>query len=162
MCFHTKATSGTMEPFHRQVLPPQYSTVSPPSFKGAFPPLRRGKTPTTRTATPDAAGTMIQLTYVTSEIRWDATVTGRKRHVSPFLCSFLHNTFNPQVCSRGEVIKVKVLGTLALIDEGETDWKVIVINTDDPDAADYNGREETAAGSAEALASGSLRVLSSC
>lgn len=47
------------------------------------------------------------------------------------------------MCSRGEVIKVKVLGTLALIDEGETDWKVIVINTDDPDAADYNGREET-------------------
>ncbi|TWW81946.1 Inorganic pyrophosphatase [Takifugu flavidus] len=43
-----------------------------------------------------------------------------------------------KVCSRGEVIKVKVLGTLALIDEGETDWKVIVINTDDPDAAEYN------------------------
>lgn len=47
------------------------------------------------------------------------------------------------MCSRGEVIKVKVLGTLALIDEGETDWKVIVINTDDPDAAEYNGREKT-------------------
>lgn len=59
------------------------------------------------------------------------------------LCSFLHNTFNSQVCSRGEVIKVKVLGTLALIDEGETDWKVIVINTDDPDAANYNGRKAT-------------------
>lgn len=47
------------------------------------------------------------------------------------------------MCSRGEVIKVKVLGTLALIDEGETDWKVIVINTDDPDAANYNGRKTT-------------------
>jgi len=43
-----------------------------------------------------------------------------------------------KVCSRGEVIKVKVLGTLALIDEGETDWKVIVINVEDPEAADFN------------------------
>lgn len=34
---------------------------------------------------------------------------------------------------------MKVLGTLALIDEGETDWKVIVINTEDPEAADFNG-----------------------
>ncbi|XP_008287056.1 inorganic pyrophosphatase 2, mitochondrial [Stegastes partitus] len=43
-----------------------------------------------------------------------------------------------KVCSRGEIIKVKVLGTLALIDEGETDWKVIVINTEDPEAGDFN------------------------
>uniref|UniRef100_A0A8C5HZ39 inorganic diphosphatase n=1 Tax=Gouania willdenowi TaxID=441366 RepID=A0A8C5HZ39_GOUWI len=43
-----------------------------------------------------------------------------------------------KVCSRGEVIKVKVLGTLALIDEGETDWKVIVINAEDPEAGDFN------------------------
>lgn len=42
------------------------------------------------------------------------------------------------MCSRGEVIKVKVLGTLALIDEGETDWKVIVINTEDPEAGNFN------------------------
>lgn len=46
--------------------------------------------------------------------------------------------FDSQVCSRGEIIKVKVLGTLALIDEGETDWKVIVINTEDPEAAEFN------------------------
>lgn len=39
-----------------------------------------------------------------------------------------------QVCSSGQVIQVKVLGILALIDERETDWKVIAINTDDPDA----------------------------
>lgn len=45
------------------------------------------------------------------------------------------------MCSRGEIIKVKVLGTLALIDEGETDWKVIVINTEDPEAADFNGTD---------------------
>ncbi|NWX14578.1 IPYR pyrophosphatase, partial [Aegotheles bennettii] len=43
-----------------------------------------------------------------------------------------------KVCSRGEVIKVKVLGTLALIDEGETDWKIIAINVEDPEAGSYN------------------------
>ncbi|XP_066519835.1 inorganic pyrophosphatase 2, mitochondrial isoform X2 [Hoplias malabaricus] len=43
-----------------------------------------------------------------------------------------------KVCSRGEVICVKVLGALALIDEGETDWKVIVINVEDPEAEDFN------------------------
>lgn len=51
---------------------------------------------------------------------------------------FLKSNFDSQVCSRGEIIKVKVLGTLALIDEGETDWKVIVINTEDPEAASFN------------------------
>uniref|UniRef100_A0A671SGU3 inorganic diphosphatase n=1 Tax=Sinocyclocheilus anshuiensis TaxID=1608454 RepID=A0A671SGU3_9TELE len=44
-----------------------------------------------------------------------------------------------KICSRGEVLRVKVLGTLALIDEGETDWKVIVINVEDPEAEDFNG-----------------------
>jgi len=43
-----------------------------------------------------------------------------------------------KVCARGEIIRVKVLGVLAMIDEGETDWKVIAINVDDPDAANYN------------------------
>ncbi|XP_075697682.1 inorganic pyrophosphatase [Rhinoderma darwinii] len=47
-----------------------------------------------------------------------------------------------KVCERGEVIKVKVLGTLALIDEGETDWKVMVINVEDPEAALYNDIED--------------------
>ncbi|NXO43157.1 IPYR pyrophosphatase, partial [Locustella ochotensis] len=47
-----------------------------------------------------------------------------------------------KVCSRGEVIKVKVLGTLALIDEGETDWKVIAINVEDPEADSYNDIED--------------------
>lgn len=42
-----------------------------------------------------------------------------------------------KVCARGEIIRVKVLGILAMIDEGETDWKVIAINVDDPDAANY-------------------------
>ncbi len=52
--------------------------------------------------------------------------------------SSFKNVSDSQVCSRGEIIKVKVLGTLALIDEGETDWKVVVINTEDPEAADFN------------------------
>ncbi|MEE6488339.1 hypothetical protein FKM82_015204 [Ascaphus truei] len=47
-----------------------------------------------------------------------------------------------KVCERGEVIKVKILGTLALIDEGETDWKVLVINIEDPDASLYNNIED--------------------
>ncbi|KAF1741351.1 hypothetical protein MXB_3124, partial [Myxobolus squamalis] len=32
----------------------------------------------------------------------------------------------------GDVIPMKVVGCIALIDEGETDWKIIAINTDDP------------------------------
>lgn len=32
----------------------------------------------------------------------------------------------------GEVLQVKILGVLGMIDEGEMDWKVIVINHDDP------------------------------
>lgn len=46
------------------------------------------------------------------------------------------------MCSRGEVIKVKVLGILAMIDEGETDWKVIAINVEDPEAKDMNSEFE--------------------
>jgi len=37
-----------------------------------------------------------------------------------------------RVAKRGDVIQVKVLGTLALIDEGETDWKVFAIDVNDP------------------------------
>jgi len=38
----------------------------------------------------------------------------------------------------GEVTKVKVLGCLAMIDDGETDWKVICISADDPLAPQLN------------------------
>ena len=44
-----------------------------------------------------------------------------------------------QIAKRGEVKQVKVLGTFALIDEGETDWKVICIDVNDPLAANMNG-----------------------
>ncbi|TGZ55637.1 hypothetical protein CRM22_010330 [Opisthorchis felineus] len=43
-----------------------------------------------------------------------------------------------KILSRGSVIPVKVLGILAMIDEGETDWKVIAIHTDDPLADKLN------------------------
>ena len=32
----------------------------------------------------------------------------------------------------GDVLPVKILGAIALIDEGETDWKLIAIDTRDP------------------------------
>ncbi|XP_023654884.2 inorganic pyrophosphatase 2, mitochondrial isoform X1 [Paramormyrops kingsleyae] len=47
-----------------------------------------------------------------------------------------------KVCSAGQVIQVKVLGVVALIDEGETDWKVIAINMEDPDASMLNSIED--------------------
>ncbi|XP_078060923.1 inorganic pyrophosphatase-like [Mustelus asterias] len=47
-----------------------------------------------------------------------------------------------KVCSRGEVIQVKVLGTLAMIDEGETDWKIIAINIKDPEANSFKNIDD--------------------
>lgn len=35
---------------------------------------------------------------------------------------------------------MKVLGILALIDEGATDWKVIAINVNDPEAEKFHGK----------------------
>lgn len=46
-----------------------------------------------------------------------------------------------RVAKRGEIVQVKILGIVALIDEGETDWKVITIDVNDPVAdqmADIN------------------------
>ncbi|CAO1430253.1 unnamed protein product [Diamesa serratosioi] len=37
-----------------------------------------------------------------------------------------------RVAERGEVMQIKILGTLALIDEGETDWKLLAIDVNDP------------------------------
>jgi inorganic pyrophosphatase len=42
----------------------------------------------------------------------------------------------------GTVLTVKVLGVMALIDEGETDWKVIGIDVNDPMAAELNNIED--------------------
>jgi len=45
-----------------------------------------------------------------------------------------------RVAKCGEVKQVKVLGIMALLDEGETDWKVIVIDVNDPLAPKLNGK----------------------
>jgi nucleosome-remodeling factor subunit len=47
-----------------------------------------------------------------------------------------------KVRQRGDVVVVKVLGIMALIDEGETDWKVIAIDVTDPLAASLHDIED--------------------
>jgi len=47
-----------------------------------------------------------------------------------------------KVSYRGEVKQVKVLGIMAMIDEGETDWKVIAIDVNDPLASKLNDIED--------------------
>lgn len=42
----------------------------------------------------------------------------------------------------GEVLKVKPLAVLAMIDEGELDWKVIAISADDPKASLVNDADD--------------------
>lgn len=43
-----------------------------------------------------------------------------------------------KVHERGAVVQVKAVGVMALIDEGETDWKVIAIDVTDPKAEEIN------------------------
>ncbi|NXU61392.1 IPYR pyrophosphatase, partial [Horornis vulcanius] len=45
-----------------------------------------------------------------------------------------------KIHSSGEIVQVKVLGVLALVDEGETDWKIIAISADDPEAQKIHGK----------------------
>ncbi|XP_076327140.1 inorganic pyrophosphatase-like isoform X2 [Tachypleus tridentatus] len=47
-----------------------------------------------------------------------------------------------KVASLGQVLQIKVLGTLALIDEGKTDWKIIAIDINDPLADKLNDVED--------------------
>ena len=42
----------------------------------------------------------------------------------------------------GEILKVKPLAALAMIDEGELDWKIIAIALDDPKASLVNDVED--------------------
>lgn len=58
-----------------------------------------------------------------------------------------------KVHPRGSVIQVKVLGVMALIDEGETDWKLISIDVNDPLAPQMND-----IGDVEILMPGLLRA----
>ena len=46
------------------------------------------------------------------------------------------------VAKPGEVKQVKVLGVMALLDEEETDWKIIVIDVNDPLAPKLNDVED--------------------
>jgi len=43
---------------------------------------------------------------------------------------------------RGQVKTIKVLGAYLLIDEGETDWKIIGIDVDDPESSKFNELED--------------------
>ena len=47
-----------------------------------------------------------------------------------------------KIHKRGAVIKVKVLGTFAMIDEGETDWKIMAIDVEDEMASKLNDIED--------------------
>ncbi|KAI9312248.1 inorganic diphosphatase [Dichotomocladium elegans] len=47
-----------------------------------------------------------------------------------------------QVATVGQIKQVKILGIMALLDEGETDWKVIVIDVNDPLAPKLNDIED--------------------
>ncbi|KAF3853708.1 hypothetical protein F7725_014396, partial [Dissostichus mawsoni] len=80
----------------------------------------------------------IDICDIGNKVQMSLWALKRQSYIEPFVAFLIKSAFDSQVCSRGEIIKVKVLGTLALIDEGETDWKVIVINTEDPESADFN------------------------
>jgi len=45
---------------------------------------------------------------------------------------------NMQPCTPGAVQRVKVLGALAMVDDSETDWKLLVIDVDAKDAPDWS------------------------
>lgn len=47
--------------------------------------------------------------------------------------------------AQGSVVSVKVLGALTMIDDGELDWKVIAISTNDPLAAELNDIQDVEA-----------------
>src|SRR5690606_25316543 len=47
-----------------------------------------------------------------------------------------------EIMQSGSVHPVKVLGVMALLDEGETDWKVLCINVNDPLASKLNDIED--------------------
>ncbi len=54
-----------------------------------------------------------------------------------------------KILSTGDVKRVKILGSIALIDDGELDWKVIVINVHDPlfkEVNDINDLDEKCPG----------------
>jgi inorganic pyrophosphatase len=66
------------------------------------------------------------------------THTGEKGDNDPLdICEL-----GSRVAQIGEVIQVKILGVLAMIDDGETDWKVLGIDIRDPMAEKLNDVED--------------------
>lgn len=47
-----------------------------------------------------------------------------------------------KIHKRGAVVQVKIIGTLALLDEGETDWKLVSIDVSDPLAKEINSIDD--------------------
>lgn len=48
---------------------------------------------------------------------------------------------NDTPCERGAIQRVRVLGALALVDGGETDWKLLVVDVDDEDDSKRDWKE---------------------
>lgn len=53
---------------------------------------------------------------------------------------------------------MKILGILALIDQGETDWKIIAINVNDPEASKIHGKSNFPEIEADQYITGILRI----
>eukprot|EP00088_Acartia_fossae_P025083 TRINITY_DN25945_c0_g1_i1.p1 TRINITY_DN25945_c0_g1~~TRINITY_DN25945_c0_g1_i1.p1 ORF type:complete len:280 (+),score=55.12 TRINITY_DN25945_c0_g1_i1:101-841(+) len=64
--------------------------------------------------------------------------TGEKGDNDPVDCCEI----GQRVANRGDVLEVKVLGILAMVDDGETDWKVMVIDVNDPKAELLNSLDD--------------------
>jgi inorganic pyrophosphatase len=47
-----------------------------------------------------------------------------------------------KVAKVGDIKAVKILGIIGLLDQDETDWKVVVIDSTDPLAEQMNGNEK--------------------
>ena len=91
---------------------------------------RLGRIQITRIPALDSMVIMIQLMYVRL-VQESVNVVKLFRLVSTFqgIMTKLFDVFN----------QIKVLGVLAMVDEGETDWKVIAIDIKDPEASKFNG-----------------------
>lgn len=50
-----------------------------------------------------------------------------------------------QAIASGSVVPVKPLGVIAMIDDGELDWKVLAVSVDDPLAQEYNDIDDVPA-----------------
>lgn len=49
---------------------------------------------------------------------------------------------SPTTYNMGSVVRVKVVGCYAMIDDGETDWKIVCLTADDPRCGEINSTED--------------------